>query len=68
MRRFHHVVSLFNISVYSDLESSFTKAALYIKRLNPTLSDGIKAIKDLNPSLLFIFSAFLVTYVDLIIA
>ena len=47
--RFHHVVSLFNISVYWDLESSFTEAALYIESLNPALSDGIKAInEDLN--------------------
>ena len=46
--RFYHVVSLFNISVYSDLESSFTGVVLYIKRLNPALSDGIKAVKDLN--------------------
>ena len=57
------------MSVYSALESSFTEA-LYIKRLNPTISAGVKATKDLNDFRWdpFIVSALLVIYAGLIIA
>ena len=58
---FHHIVKLFNISISSaisrntriiDKNNNWTKLCflepLYIKRLNPALNAGIKAIKELN--------------------